>query len=532
MNRRNRTDLLWLIPLGIFIVQGLQIALNKEFWMDEIFSYWISGWGGPWKQTGHIIAEGRDGMGPLFYSFGWIWSKSLQAPTEWILEAVGLNPQEGAFRIGTSALPFLAATIWLAIKIQKSHGGIVAAGTLAWLLLGNALMLTKVWEFRGYGLLATGFTFLLGTLIFRDQTSWRKTAVIGNLGAAIAVGSHPLGAVFCGMAIIGWTNAHRAEWKRGLSLCIAPTLMGLIFLPILLKAKGLTEPWTWAQAPEWEMLPWAYLSQEPSIWLLPALMLSIPFIKGIPTSTKESPGGNLTWTFWILATPLLVWTLGQLTSSVFVPRYFLPVWITAVVVGSLKVPPIARIGGWVIIAGVLGQMTIQPWTEREAIQALATDATATMSPTNLAPSPEAEPTPTPKRIYLSDSFMKIIGEQFYQKERASEYIYSQKGARTKDWEARLNAPMVNYLEVQTLSWTETAGETGWNPAWGWDLDQGWRPDWDQADEIVVSKTWILRGATVWEEKAAERGWIPETISDNGVETVRLWKRKQTETRQP
>jgi hypothetical protein len=338
------------LPLGVFVFLAylavwFSLGSIKIYWTDELFSLWTTGNGNlTLAETLRLAGSGRDGMMPLFYLTGNVWSK------------LGANlGVQGELWMRVPSLIWTVAGFGFLYWVMKSrHGsGAAAIGLAVGLLCSIAGTQEMTW-LRAYGALV-GLT--AGLVAAAGLPEGRLKLGIFFLGNAGLVLVHPYGILYGGavtlapVLVSGW----RGEWSRGLGYCLSVVPAVAI---LLLKREHLSkvsllggEGGMWP-VPNLEGLIFACVPLSQPVLVLFVLLVGggVALLSGGGQSGLRGRIGQFELaTFFLLLVPFTIWTISQ-WSSFFVIRYFAPMVVFSGVATSLLFSRLLGGGGGKVLA--------------------------------------------------------------------------------------------------------------------------------------------------------------------------------------
>ncbi len=307
--RRQRSDLLLLLPAGVLALLGSALLLRRpSLWYDELFTAQVAPL--PLSRLASAVLSG-EGTASYLRDVPPSYNAPYYAVVHGWLSLTGLPPGELALR----ALSLLAAVLAVAVlalavaRLAGRRAG-VAAGLLAAV---NPLVLEYSVEARGYGLamLATACT-ALGLARWLDERSLWPYALAATAAGLAHWFALP---VVAGLALAALLLRRRAALPLlAVTAVAALPALALVGLALTQDAAGTTTGWirdTGGAVPWLSLQAWS----GGSVVLLVATLAACASARTRPVTVVGA--------CWV-AVPLLVVTLAELVRPVFVPRYLLP----------------------------------------------------------------------------------------------------------------------------------------------------------------------------------------------------------------
>ncbi|MCW2679286.1 MAG: conserved rane protein of unknown function [Frankiales bacterium] len=338
--RRQRSDLLLLLPAGVLALLGSLLLLRRpSLWYDELFTAHVAPL--PLDRIVAAVLSG-EGTAPYLENVPPSYNAPYYVVVHGWLALLGQPPGELSLR-SLSLLAGVLAVLVLTLAVTRLAGR--AAGRAAGLLAAvNPLVLEYSVEARGYGLamLATCCT-ALGLARWLDGRSlWPYAA-----GATAAGLAHWFALpVVAGLALSALLLRRRAALPLlGVTALAAAPALALVVLASRVDTAGTTTGWIQDTGGG---VPWLSLGA----WASKSPGLLVGTLVAVALATRARPRSSVVvGTCWVLV-PVVVVTLAELVRPVFVPRYMLPGLLGLAVLAGVGLAGRWRGAGVVVLVGL------------------------------------------------------------------------------------------------------------------------------------------------------------------------------------
>ncbi len=316
-------SVLALLATAMLLVAGWRIvaASGHWLWLDELYTLTLV----EAPSLGHMVSgavRGVDGNPPLYMALAWALTHAVPAAPELVLRLFNLAALAGTavllYRLGRRVADPLGVAAGLAILCATDD------------TVGYALLETRTYALY---LLATAAT-LAAAVHLIDEPTRRRTAALAALGVVAAL-SHTFGGLYVAvtLAAAGAVSRHDRARRRALIAAALPPFAATAgWIAVSLPAQlAVASPYGWIRAPDLAAL---FQALTGSPLLTPLLGL------GLAAAAMRRPAGLLRLSTLGRARPDLaalygalagfaaltvaVWAASQVTTPVFVPRYFIP----------------------------------------------------------------------------------------------------------------------------------------------------------------------------------------------------------------
>lgn len=354
-----------LVVVCVYATAWFSSNSTKLYWTDEIFSEWTIGSGNLSLSESMALSDsGRDGMMPLFYALGNLWSGGGPeiAPAGRWQERVLPTAHEMWNRLPSLFWTIVGfATLYAAMR--KRYGKPPAALALAMGMFCTIAPSMEMQWLRAYGMLA-GLTgcFLASVVLLRTTRS--RTIACYAFCAALTL-THPYGILYAGaicatLAAFEYFASGAKGAARFAAAMVLPALVYAMKFPHLKAVKELGGDMGMWPVPTLESLMFSFAPvASPAVPTF--LLVMIGALMALSWSKRETPAPSPPLpegrafeccALSVLLVPVSIWLVSQWTSF-FVLRYFAPAVMSMTVLAGLVFSRLSR-PPWAALIAALG----------------------------------------------------------------------------------------------------------------------------------------------------------------------------------